>query len=235
MVGLMAAATSAARGGGATEPELMLSNIGMTYVDSAGDPLEVFRGLSLDVRAAELCCLAGRSGSGKTTALMIAAGLLAPSAGTVHWGDLDIVALTDDDLAKERGARIGIVFQNAALIPTLRSGENVALAGMASGRRDGSPQRRVQRLLESVGMADRERHYPQQLSGGEQQRVALARALFCEPPLLLIDEPTANLDRRTAGSIITILLELRDRGRALLVATHDTAIADVADRVITME
>lgn len=231
----MATATRAPQAGGATVPELMLSSIGMTYVDSAGDPLEVFRGLSLDVRAGELCCLAGRSGSGKTTALMIAAGLLAPSAGTVHWGDLDIGALTDDDLAHERGARIGIVFQNAALIPTLRSGENVALAGMASGRGEGTPHQRVERLLDSVGMADRARHFPQQLSGGEQQRVALARALFCEPPLLLVDEPTANLDRRTAGGIIKIMLELRDRGRALLVATHDTAIADVANCVITME
>lgn len=216
-------------------PALTLRAVGMTYADASGKPLEVMSGLNLSLATGELVCLAGRSGSGKTTAVMIAAGLLAPTAGTVRWGELDLADLTDDQLARERGPRIGIVFQNAALIPTLRSGENVALAGMIKDGANRGAAQRVEYLLEAVGLADRAKHYPAQLSGGEQQRVALARALYRDPPLLLVDEPTANLDRTTANEIIALLVAVRDGGRALLVATHDEAIATVADSVIEMD
>lgn len=216
-------------------PALSLIDLGMTYRDSVGSPLEVVRGLTVYVSPGEMCCLAGRSGSGKTTVMMIAAGLLAPTSGFVRWGELNVASLRDDRLTRERGARIGIVFQNAALIPTLRSAENIALSGMVSDKRRESASQRTRTLLEMVGLADRARHFPPQLSGGEQQRVALARALFGDPPLLLADEPTANLDRRTADDIIMILLALREEGRALLVATHDPAIAAAADRVVAMD
>lgn len=207
----------------------------MSYTDTAGAPLHVIRGLNLSVSPGELVCLAGRSGSGKTTVMMIAAGLLAPTAGTVQWGDFELGTMSDDERARERGRRLGLVFQHAGLIATLRASENVALAGMVGRSMRNGASGRVEHLLNVVGLADRARHYPAQLSGGEQQRVALARALFNDPPLLLADEPTANLDRTTANDIIALLVALRGEGRALLVATHDEAMASAADAVIRVD
>lgn len=214
---------------------LRLADIGMTYQDAAGAPLEVVRDLSFDVPAGRLVCLAGRSGSGKTTVLMIAAGLLQPTAGSVYWGDVSVGGLDDDELTRQRAPRLGLVFQNAALIPTLRAGENVALPGMTDRPSRHAVAERVDHLLGIVGVAERGRHYPAQLSGGEQQRVALARALYRDPPLLVADEPTANLDRGTANEIIGLLAGLRDAGRALLVAAHDEALTARADHVVRLD
>lgn len=214
---------------------LTLNDIGMAYADSTGQPLQVLAHLDASVSAGELVCLAGRSGSGKTTAIMIAAGLLTPSIGTVRWGELELRRLNNDERTRERGRRIGLVFQNGALIATLRAAENVALAGMTTTATREAEAARVERLLATVGLAERGRHYPAQLSGGEQQRVALARALYRDPPLLLVDEPTANLDRATANAIVSLLGALRDEGRALLVASHDEALVSLANQVIEME
>lgn len=224
----------ALRSDASNRPPLALVDVGMAYRDAGGRTLRVLSALDLTVSAGEMVCLAGRSGSGKTTAIMIAAGLLSPTEGSVRWGALDLTGLSADHITRERGRGIGIVFQGAALIASLRAGENVALPGMAG---DGAraDALRVDRLLEAVGMTDRSAHYPAQLSGGEQQRVALARGLYRDPPLLLVDEPTANLDRAAADGVISILDGLRREGRALLVASHDPGLVSIADRVHQME
>lgn len=213
---------------------LALENVGMEYRDSGGAALPVFRNLGAAVSGGRMVCLAGRSGSGKTTAILVAAGLLAPTSGRVLWQGLPIENMTPDEVTRTRGAMIGIVFQDAALIPTLQASENVALAAMAGDGGRVDPER-IESLLESVGLSDRARHFPAQLSGGEQQRVALARALYRDPPVLLVDEPTANLDRRSADSIVSMLDGFRRNGRALMVASHDEHLIASADTVIELE
>ena len=166
-------------------PLLALREIGMTYPGrDHGEPLRVFENIDLAVEKGDLVVAAGRSGSGKTTLLHIAAGLLRPTAGNVHWADVALDDLDDDRLARIRGRTVGIVFQNAALIETLTAAENVALQAVPSGMRDG--RERALELLARQGLADRARHYPSHLSGGEQQRVAFARALYADPPLLIL-------------------------------------------------
>lgn len=215
-------------------PALALSDVTMEYTNAVGEPLRVVSNLSFTLEPGRMVCLAGRSGSGKTTVISIAAGLLRPTAGTIRWGELNLADLADDDVTRERGRRIGVVFQNAALIASLRAGENVALAGMVEPAVTGVAER-VAELMDSVGLPERGHHFPAELSGGEQQRVALARALYRKPPLLLADEPTASLDRATADGIIALLVDLRDAGRALLVATHDEALVAAADLTIRMD
>ena len=206
----------------------------MEYMLPDGRVLPVLSGLDVTVSPAEVVCLAGRSGSGKTTAIMIAAGLVRPTSGSVLWESLEISQLGPDQVTRERGHRIGVVFQNAALIGSLRAAENVALAGMTR-RRHRADRGRIRELLHSVGLSDHGDRYPSQLSGGEQQRVALARALYHDPPLLLIDEPTANLDRTTADGVLELMRALRSDGRAQLVASHDQSIISAANRVVELD
>lgn len=215
-------------------PLLALRRIGMTYPGrDHGEPLRVLETIDLVVGRGDLVVAAGRSGSGKTTLLHIAAGLLRPTTGEVYWADVALDELDDDRLAALRGRSVGIVFQNAALIETLTAAENVALQAVPTGLRDG--RERAERLLARQGLADRAHHYPSHLSGGEQQRVALARALFADPPLLVVDEPTANLDRRSAEAVTRQLQHLAEDGHGLLVASHDTHVISVATRVLDLE
>jgi ABC-type lipoprotein export system ATPase subunit len=214
-------------------PLLALRQVGMTYPGrDHGEPLRVLENIDLAVERGELVVAAGRSGSGKTTLLHIAAGLLRPTAGEVHWADIALDDLDDDRLAWIRGRTVGIVFQNAALIETLTAAENVALQAVPSGVRGG--WERALELLARQGLADRARHYPSHLSGGEQQRVALARALYADPPLLIVDEPTANLDRRSAEAVTRQLQNLAEDGHGLLVASHDTHVISIATRVLDL-
>jgi ABC-type lipoprotein export system ATPase subunit len=216
-------------------PLLELLGVGMTYPLRGSIPaVRVLDGVNLSVRPGELIGLAGRSGSGKTTLIRIAAGLQRPTEGEVRWNGSSIASLSDDALAQRRGHQLGIVFQGGALIESLTAAENVALAGVASGVR--RPDRElVMRLLHLVGLEERARNFPAQLSGGEQQRVALARGLFHDPPLLLVDEPTANLDRATGDALIGLLRQVAAAQRSLLVASHDPHLLAVADRVISTE
>ncbi|MBI2762264.1 MAG: ATP-binding cassette domain-containing protein [Chloroflexi bacterium] len=214
-------------------PLLTLREIGMTYPGrDHGEPLLVFGNVDLAVERGALVVAAGRSGSGKTTLLHIAAGLLRPTAGEVHWADVALDDLDDDGLAALRGRSVGIVFQGAALIDTLTAAENVALQAVPSGVRDGCD--RALELLGRQGLAARARHFPGHLSGGEQQRVALARALYADPPLLIVDEPTANLDRRSAEAVTRQLQSLAEDGHGLLVASHDTHVISIATRVLDL-
>ena len=200
---------------------------------SGGRMLTVLDAVSLDVAAGETVAVAGPSGSGKSTLLGLIAGLDAPTAGTIVVAGVDVTRLGEAALARFRRETIGYVFQSYHLIPTLTAVENVAvpldLAGVSGAAA------RAATLLAGVGLAERGHHYPVQLSGGEQQRVALARAMALEPPLLLADEPTGNLDSTTGAAIVDLLFALnRERATTLLLVTHDTTLAERADRVVSL-
>ncbi len=218
-----------------TEAVLELRSIGMVYPRGGTPaPLRVLDEVSAIVHRGELVVVAGRSGSGKTTLLNIAAALLVPTAGAVAWGDADVVSLRARDLAALRARHLGVVFQGAALIESLTAAENVALPALPRGRRE-SGRRRAQALLADVGLGARGTHFPRQLSGGERQRVAIARALFNDPALLLVDEPTANLDRASADAVIDLLAELAVDGKGVFVASHDEHLIRRAADVIWLE
>lgn len=214
---------------------LTMNDIAASYAPiDGGEPVQVLDGISLAVRAGEMVCVIGRSGSGKTTLLNIAAALRSPDRGFICWDDIEVGGLDAADRARRRRRHIGVVFQGANLVPTLTAAENVALPGMPRGI-GASGRRRSRELLLNVGVEGRASHFPGQLSGGEQQRVAVARALFANPGLLLVDEPTANLDRTTANAIIDLLAELRSDARGILVATHDPRLEDRADLVLRLD
>jgi ABC-type lipoprotein export system ATPase subunit len=199
-----------------------------------GPELEVLQEVSLEVARGQAVCVAGRSGSGKTTLLTIASGLMPPSSGTVHWEGTSVYELDDRERTQRRRALLGLTFQNGGLIQTLTALENIALPVLPRPER-GTARERAGALLERVGLTGRGQHFPSQLSMGEQQRVGLARALLSGPALLIVDEPTASLDRRTAGEIIELLMSLREPGRAILLASHDEALIARADSVITLQ
>ena len=203
-------------------------------VAGAAGEVNILRGVALSVRRGEALGLVGPSGSGKTSLLMLLAGLERPSGGSLSVAGEDLTQLDEDALARFRRAHVGIVFQAFHLIPTMTALENVAVPLEFAGRRDAFE--RAAAALAAVGLGHRLGHYPGQLSGGEQQRVALARATVAEPPLLLADEPTGNLDRATGGQIIDLLFGLRERlGTTLLLITHDPALAARCSRVVRME
>ncbi|HVL66111.1 MAG TPA: ABC transporter ATP-binding protein [Vicinamibacterales bacterium] len=193
-------------------------------VPSGSGTLTILHPLDLTIESGTVAAITGPSGSGKSTLLGLIAGLDAPTAGQVLIDGTDITALGEDGLAALRGAKIGFVFQFFHLLPSLTAYENVLVPMEIAGVRD--PRRRAAALLDEVGLHDRAHHYPSQLSGGEQQRVAIARALANEPPLLLADEPTGNLDSSTGHSIIELLLDVnRSRGTTLVLVTHDPELA----------
>ena len=200
---------------------------------SGGRPLTILDGVSLDVERGDAVAVIGPSGSGKSTLLGLIAGLDAPTSGAIVVGGVDVTRLGESALARFRRETIGYVFQSYHLIPTLTAVENVAVPLELAGER--RVLARARALLDQVGLGDRAHHYPVQLSGGEQQRVALARAVALDPPLLLADEPTGNLDSATGGAIIELLFTLnRERGSTLLLVTHDPALAERADRVVSL-
>ena len=200
---------------------------------SGGRPLTILDHVSLDVERGDAVAVIGPSGSGKSTLLGLIAGLDTPTEGAIIVGGVDVTRLGESALARFRRETIGYVFQSYHLIPTLTAAENVAVPLELAGER--RVVARARALLEQVGLGDRAHHYPVQLSGGEQQRVALARAVALDPPLLLADEPTGNLDSATGGVIIEQLFTLnRERGSTLLLVTHDPALAERADRIVSL-
>jgi putative ABC transport system ATP-binding protein len=193
--------------------------------------VEILKGIDLSVPQGQFLAIMGASGSGKSTLLGLLAGLDAPTEGAVLVDGTDISQLPEDKLAQVRGKKIGFVFQSYQLIPTLTALENVLLPYELNANGDG--KRRATALLETVGLADRLHHYPVQLSGGEQQRVALARAFVVEPPIVLADEPTGNLDSSNGRHVLDLLTERqREANTTLVLVTHDRQIADRADRRI---
>ena len=200
-------------------------------LESAAGEVNILRGLELAVAAGETVSIVGPSGSGKSTMMMVVAGLERPTAGRVAVAGQELGALSEDQLALFRRDRMGIVFQDFHLIPTMSALENVAIPLELAGRRDAFE--RAERELAGVGLGHRLGHYPGQLSGGEQQRVALARAFVIAPRLLLADEPTGNLDGETGRHIIDLMFALRaERGATLLLITHDPMIAARCARTV---
>jgi putative ABC transport system ATP-binding protein len=202
-------------------------------VPSGGGTLTILHPLDLVVPARQVVAITGPSGSGKSTLLGLIAGLDSPSTGRISIDGTDITALDEDALARLRGKRIGFVFQFFHLLPSLTALENVLIPMEIAGV--GGARARAAALLAEVGLSERGHHYPSQLSGGEQQRVAIARALANDPPLLLADEPTGNLDSTTGRHVIELLLEInRSRGTTLVLVTHDPELAAVADASIAL-
>ncbi len=198
------------------------------------DRLEVLSGVDLDIADGETVAIIGPSGSGKTTLLLLLAGLEQPQDGSIRLDGSRLQEMDADALADLRRDRLGIVFQSFHLVPSLTALGNVALPLEIAGHEDALE--RAQQMLQRVGLAERQRHYPTQLSGGEQQRVAIARALVHSPGLLLADEPTGNLDLKTGALIIDILFELnRATGSTLVLVTHDEVIARRCQRVLRLQ
>jgi putative ABC transport system ATP-binding protein len=197
-------------------------------VPSGAGLLTILHPLDLTIDSGRVVAITGPSGSGKSTLLGLLAGLDAPSTGCVILDGVDITALDEDALARLRGTRIGFVFQFFHLLPSLTALENVLVPMEIAGVPGALP--RARQLLDEVGLAERGHHYPSQLSGGEQQRVAIARALANDPPIVLADEPTGNLDTATGHQIVELLLAVnRTRKATLVLVTHDPELAGVAD------
>lgn len=198
---------------------------GLTKQVSTGDKtLTILENINLEVNAGDSVAVVGASGSGKSTLLGLLAGLDTPSSGKVHLDGQDIFSLDEDARAAVRGRMLGFVFQSFQLLPALTAIENVMLPLELAGADDVYTP--ALQLLERVGLGMRLKHYPRQLSGGEQQRVAIARAFVTQPQLLLADEPTGNLDSTTGAQIIELMFELnREHGTTLILVTHDEAIS----------
>ncbi|MFC2969786.1 ABC transporter ATP-binding protein [Acidimangrovimonas pyrenivorans] len=214
------------------DPILSLEGLRLSLEGNAG-PVEILRGITLSVARGETLGLVGPSGSGKSSLLMVMAGLERATAGTVRALGQDLTTMNEDQLARFRRGNMGIVFQSFHLIPTMTALENVAVPLELAGVADAFE--RAEAELVAVGLAERMGHYPSQLSGGEQQRVALARAAAPRPALLLADEPTGNLDTANGAAIMKLLFELRDRhGATLVLVTHAPELAGRCDRVVRL-
>ena len=197
-------------------------------VMSGSEPLTILHPLTMQIPKSQFIAIVGPSGSGKSTLLGLIAGLDAPTSGDVLVGGVNITQLDEDALARLRGEKIGFVFQFFHLIPSLTAYENVAVPMEIAGVAD--PRAHVQALLEEVGLTGRAHHYPSQLSGGEQQRVALARALANDPPIVLADEPTGNLDSTNGRHLMDLLRHINHaRGTTIVLVTHDAELAAAAD------
>jgi putative ABC transport system ATP-binding protein len=215
-----------------TKPIVVLKDVRLTLTSRAG-PVSILRDVDLEAREGQSLAIVGPSGSGKTSLLMVMAGLERATGGKVEVAGHDLSGLGEDELALMRGASIGIVFQSFHLVPTMTALENVALPLEFAGAGDAFATARE--LLQEVGLSPRRDHFPAQLSGGEQQRVAIARALSRRPKLILADEPTGNLDRKTGGHVIDLLFGLQRRREAtLILVTHDEKLAAACDRTIRM-
>jgi putative ABC transport system ATP-binding protein len=216
----------------APEPLLIMTDVTLTLPSAAG-PVEILRGLDFTVAAGERVAVVGPSGSGKSSLIAVAAGLERPTAGAVQLFGRFLAKLDEDGRARLRRGRVSLVFQSFHLLPNMTAEENVAAPLEIAGARDAAAI--AKGWLERVGLTDRARHYPHQLSGGEQQRVALARALAPRPSLLFADEPTGNLDAANAAHVTELMFDLvADTGAALVLVTHDDALAARADRRVRL-
>jgi putative ABC transport system ATP-binding protein len=204
------------------------------WIQNGARRVEILKGISLIIPAGQFVAIVGASGSGKSTLLGLLAGLDTPSSGEIFLDGAPIHNLAEAELAQVRGAKIGFVFQSYQLIETLTALENVLLPYELNA--EGSGVERARRLLEEVGLGERMDHYPVQLSGGEQQRVALARAFVVEPPIVMADEPTGNLDSTNGRLVLDLLLDRNKRaGTTLVLVTHDPDVAHEADRRIVLK
>ncbi len=211
----------------------LVSARGITKTYRTGDLLvPALKGVDLDIEAGEFLVVMGPSGNGKSTLLNCLSGLDSIDAGHVVIDGQDIHEMSDRARTAHRAANMGFVFQSFNLIPVLSAAENVELPLLASRAKPKEARQRAEAMLDRVGLADRGRHRPAELSGGEQQRVAVARALVTEPAVVWADEPTGNLDSATAGAVIELFHEMNAAGQTMVVVTHDAAIGETAHRVV---
>jgi putative ABC transport system ATP-binding protein len=211
---------------------ITLRNVSRAY--GAGDKaVAAVRDVSVDILPGTLVTIVGASGSGKSTLLHLMGALDRPTSGEVLLEGKDLGKMTDDERTFVRRDRIGFVFQFFNLLPTLTAAENVALPARLAGRSGAATKNRAAELLSRVGLSSRSHHRPDQLSGGEMQRVAIARALMMDPPLILADEPTGNLDSRTGVSILELLRSAVESHRTVVLVTHDPSVAKRGDRTLT--
>jgi len=218
-----------------TRSAILVRDVVKTYPLGSGEVVAVDI-LSLDVAKGEFVAIVGRSGSGKTTLLNLLAGIDRPTSGILTVEDADLGGLAESDLAAWRGEKVGLVFQFFQLLPTLTVAENVMLPMDFADRIPAGKRRdRAQLLLDRVGIGDQADKMPSTLSGGQQQRAAIARALANDPPLLLADEPTGNLDSVTSDAVLELFAELNADGQTIVVVTHETDIRTVVGRQVTLQ
>ena len=192
--------------------------------------------LDLEVRQSDFVALMGPSGSGKTTLLNLIAGVDSPTSGSLRIGEINLEKLTRDQLTSWRSQNVGYIFQLYHLLPVLSAYENVELPLLLRPMSKNERQERVKKVLEQVGLIDRQNHRPKELSGGQEQRVAIARALVGDPPLIVADEPTGDLDRESADGILKLLKSLSEvHGKTIVMVTHDPRAAESANSVLELE
>jgi putative ABC transport system ATP-binding protein len=213
--------------------DLSIQDVVVEY-SSGGYAVRPINGLSLDVAAGSLVILLGPSGCGKTTLLSCLGGILRPKSGAIKFADVDVTALEGRALGEYRRNTVGIVFQAFNLVPSLTAIENVIVPMRAAGMSRASARQRAEELLTRVGLADRLKHRPGDLSGGQQQRVAVARAIALDPPLILADEPTAHLDFIQVEEVLRLIRSLAHGEHVVVVATHDSRILPMADRIVEL-
>jgi putative ABC transport system ATP-binding protein len=206
------------------------------FFSRGSERIDVLQGVNLDIPEGDFLALMGPSGSGKTTLLNLMGGLDAPSSGAIEIGGANIAGLSGSHLSRWRSQHIGFVFQLYNLLPVLTAEKNVELPLLLTKLSKAERQKRVAIALKVVGLAERAKHYPRQLSGGQEQRVGIARAIVTDPVLLLADEPTGDLDRKAGDEILDLLQALnRDLGKTIVMVTHDPRAAERAKRVIHLE
>jgi putative ABC transport system ATP-binding protein len=221
--------------GSANGSLVRLKDVHKVYQRGA-ERLEILRGLNLEIAPGEFLALMGPSGSGKTTLLNLLGGLDRPTSGTVEVAGEPIDRLSDGKLAHWRSRHIGFVFQLYNLLPVLTAEKNVELPLLLTSLPKAQRRKHVATALDVVGLADRSRHYPRQLSGGQEQRVGIARAIVTDPTLLLCDEPTGDLDRKAGDEILDLLQALnREHGKTILMVTHDPHAAARAGRIVYLD
>ena len=215
-----------------TEILAKLEGVSRTY-QKGKERVEVLHQLDLDIPAGDFMAVMGPSGSGKTTLLNLLGGLDRPTSGSVRVGDAVLSSMSNSQLSRWRSTNVGFIFQFYNLLPVLTAQKNVELPLLLTNFNGGERARRAKIALEIVGLADRARHYPRELSGGQEQRVAIARAIVSDPALLLCDEPTGDLDRETADEILTLLQILnREHNKTIVMVTHDAQAAGYAKRTL---
>jgi putative ABC transport system ATP-binding protein len=215
----------------AQRPIVQLVNVWKTYTPSSV-PVHALRGVSISVFPGEYISVIGPSGSGKSTFMHILGCLDVPTSGHYYLAGTDVSEMDEEHLAKVRNRRIGFVFQQFHLLPSLNAWRNVELPLIYAGVDRKSRRLRALEALEQVGLGDRVDHHPNELSGGQQQRVAVARALVTEPDLLLADEPTGNLDSRSSADVLGMMDALHKQGRTIVLITHEQDVAEAAERIM---
>ena len=216
---------------------IRVENLHKTYVDATSDdittPIEVLKGVDIEVQQGEILAILGKSGVGKSTLLHLIGGLDRPTSGSVFFEGRNIHVYSDRKLDQFRNLEVGFIFQFHHLLPEFTALENIAIGGLIARKNVSETYSSANKILDYVGLVDRSNHYPSELSGGERQRIAIGRALINQPKVILADEPTGNLDRKTSADILDLLWDLNDRlDRTLILVTHDHGLAQRTDRIV---